>query len=156
MKINPITNIFNQLPSSHNLVMRTKLIADLLEGKTIFYDCENARDLEILKVNETWQAKNGQHVLSVEVRDFTNGGCTSRTRVITMRANRIARINGEDARVVKVGGEGQFSATPNIDRLKAYVNNPKKHMGLAEAPFDWNKKKPHTQIQPARDSWATR
>ena len=150
IKINPVTNIFNQLPSGHNLVMRTKLIADLLEGKTIFYDCENARDLDILKVNETWQAKNGQHVLSVDVRD------AGKTRVITMRANRIARINGEDARVVKVGGEGQFSATPNIDRLKAYVNNPKKHMGLAEAPFDWNNKKPHTQIQPAGDSWATR
>jgi hypothetical protein len=95
MKINPITNIFNQLPSSHNLVIRTRQIAGLLEGKTVFYDCENARDLDILKVNETWQAKNGQHVLSVDVRD------AGKTRVITMRANRIARINGEDARVIK-------------------------------------------------------
>ena len=59
------------------------------------HDCENARDLDILKVNETWQAKNGQHVLSVDVRD------AGKTRVITMRANRIARINGEDARVIK-------------------------------------------------------
>jgi len=97
MKINPITNIFNQLPSSHNLVMRTKLIADLLENKTVFYDCENARDLDILKVNETWRAKNGQHVLSVDVRD------AGKERVITMRANRIAKINGESARVIKVG-----------------------------------------------------
>jgi|TARA_R110000765_G_scaffold209652_1_gene314876 hypothetical protein len=95
MKINPITNIFNQLPSSHNLVIRTRQIAGLLEGKTVFYDCENARDLDILKVNDTWQAKNGQHVLSVDVRD------AGKTRVITMRANRIARINGEDARVIK-------------------------------------------------------
>ena len=95
MKINPITNIFNQLPSSHNLVIRTKQIANVLEGKTVFYDCENARDLDILKVNETWQAKNGQHVLSVDVRD------AGEERVITMRANRIARINGEDARVIK-------------------------------------------------------
>tara|TARA_R110000751_G_scaffold9594_1_gene35679 strand:+ start:475 stop:852 length:378 start_codon:yes stop_codon:yes gene_type:complete len=95
MKINPITNIFNQLPSSHNLVIRTRQIAGLLEGKTVFYDCENARDLDILKVNDTWQAKNGQHVLSVDVRD------AGEERVITMRANRIARINGEDARVIK-------------------------------------------------------
>ena len=103
MKINPITNVFNQLPSSSNLVMRTKLIADLLENKTVFYDCENARELEILKVNETWQAKNGQHVLSVDVRD------AGKERVITMRANRIAKINGESARVIRVGAEPEKS-----------------------------------------------
>jgi hypothetical protein len=32
-----------------------------------------------------------------------------KTRVITLRANGIENINGEDARVVRVGGEGQFS-----------------------------------------------
>jgi|TARA_R110000765_G_scaffold193800_1_gene299392 hypothetical protein len=103
IKINPITNIFNQLPSGHNLVIRTKQIANVLEGKTVFYDCENARDMEILKVNETWRSKLGHDVLSVDVKD------AGKTRVITMRANRIAKINGEDARVVSVGGEGQFS-----------------------------------------------
>ena len=97
MKINPITNIFNQLPSSHNLVMRTKLIADLLENKTVFYDCQNAREMEILKVNETWRSNLGHDVLSVDVRD------AGKERVITMRANRIAKIDGESARVIKVG-----------------------------------------------------
>jgi hypothetical protein len=76
--------------------MRTKLIADLLENKTVFYDCVNARDMEILKVNETWRSKLGHDVLSVDVKD------AGKTRVITMRANRIAKINGENARVVNV------------------------------------------------------
>jgi len=77
--------------------MRTKLIADLLENKTVFYDCQNAREMEILKVNETWRSNLGHDVLSVDVRD------AGKERVITMRANRIAKIDGESARVIKVG-----------------------------------------------------
>ena len=97
MKINPITNVFNQLPSKHNLVMRTKLIADLLENKTVFYDCDNARDLHITKVKETWRSNLGHNVLAVDVVD------AGKERPITIRANRIAKINGESARVIKVG-----------------------------------------------------
>jgi len=103
IKINPITNVFNQLPSGHNLVIRTKQIAHLLEGKTVFYGCTNARDLHIKKVTETWRSNLGHDVLSVDVVD------AGKKRSITLRANRIEKINGEDARVVKVGGEGQFS-----------------------------------------------
>jgi len=99
MKINFITNIFNNLPSSHNLVMRTDMIAKHLEGTTVFYACENAREMEILKVKETWRSNLGHDVLAVDVRD------AGTERPITMRANRIAKINGENTRLVEVGAD---------------------------------------------------
>ena len=99
IKINPITNLFHQLPQSHAL--RTTMMDAILAGTTVLYhtagttNSKRLAEFVVTEVTASWIAKsNGLNVIAVDVLD------AGEPRQITMRVHRIHKINGEDADMV--------------------------------------------------------
>ena len=101
-KINALTNVFHQLSYKYD-PRRTVFCNDLIQNKTVDYLAKDSREGKnvlrqffIEKVTDAFVSKKGEFCLAVDVID------RKVKRSITLRANRIEKINGEDADVVKV------------------------------------------------------
>lgn len=101
IKVNPITNLFHQLPKSHAL--RTTMMDAILQGASVTYHTagtsseKRLAEFVVTEVTASWIAQsNGLNVIAVDVLD------AGEPRSITMRAHRIHKINGEDADIVTI------------------------------------------------------
>ena len=96
--ISILTDLFNQFSGTEAL--RTSELNKLLRDKTVDYCAVASRDgadvtrkFLVHNVESSWVAQsNGSPVLAVEVVDVEGADF----RTITMRANRITHINGEE------------------------------------------------------------